>query len=106
MTQHDEDSHDYGNDKYSRHTKAQRMVTPARPTDGNVMVGIQDPEAKAVIPQGTPSPLGKQLQYLIWKILSIYWLNYKQQEASHHLPLIGTYLDFHQHVQQGLTACV
>lgn len=41
------------------------MTTPVRPTDGNVMVGIQDPEAKVVIPQGTPSPLGKQLQYLI-----------------------------------------
>ena len=75
MTQHDEDSHDYGDDKYSRHTKAQRMIiTPVHPTDGNVMVGIQDPEAKVVIPQGTPSPLGKQLQYLIQKILSIYWL--------------------------------
>ena len=49
-----------------RHTKAQRMITtPVCPTDGNVMVGIQDPEAKVVIPPGTPSPLGKQLQYLI-----------------------------------------
>lgn len=85
MTQHDEDSHDYGDDKYSRHTKAQRMIiTPVHPTDGNVMVGIQDPEAKVVIPQGTPSPLGKQLQYLIQKILSIYWL--KLQAARGTLP--------------------
>ena len=66
MTQHDEDSHDYGYVKYCRYTKAQRMITtPVCPTDGNVMVGIQDPEAKVVIPPGTPSPLGKQLQYLI-----------------------------------------
>lgn len=72
MTQHDGDSHDYSDDKYSRHTKAQRMITtPVRTTDGKVVVGIQDPEAKVVIPRGTPSPLGKQLQYLTRKILRL-----------------------------------
>ena len=67
MTQHDEESHDYSDDKYS---KAQRMITTrVHPTDGKVVVGIQDPEAKVVIPRGTPSPLGKLLQYLTRKIL-------------------------------------